>query len=453
MARSATQTHKAGEKRIAVVGGGPKAVALAVKATTLEKLGGPKIKVVAFDQKDIGAAWSGAIGYTDGKQRLCTLAERDLGYPYADSLLNSVVASQVPAAARAAFSWASYVETSSMGFADWINDGRLPPVHDEFVNYLQWAFENSGQQQVREHVVHIEPSSTGQSWNIITNSGAHSPFDGVVLTGTGPAKQVAGPSSKRVFNGQDFWLRLSEVERYVKRIRNSQTEADSERIIVVGAGGTAASILGWLIEHGAKDLQISVIASSQAALHLRAENPFENRYFSDTDAWKRLDPKTRRTFTDRLNRGVVWESVLERLAKASFLEIVEGRAKSYKKTKGGALSVACEVFTGMIPAPSGGPLVTQKGIEDIPASMLIDASGFDSMHWTSFFNFLGNSLPTDFREVLETRMNDHLRFTGDPWDDKPPVHAPMLSTMIGPGYASLMSLGSMADRILSAYGA
>lgn len=87
MARSATQTHKAEEKRIAVVGGGPKAVALAVKATTLEKLGGPKIKVVAFDQKDIGAAWSGAIGYTDGKQRLCTLAERDLGYPYADSLL------------------------------------------------------------------------------------------------------------------------------------------------------------------------------------------------------------------------------------------------------------------------------------------------------------------------------------------------------------------------------
>ena len=56
MARSATQTHKAEEKRIAVVGGGPKAVALAVKATTLEKLGGPKIKVVAFDQKDIGAA-------------------------------------------------------------------------------------------------------------------------------------------------------------------------------------------------------------------------------------------------------------------------------------------------------------------------------------------------------------------------------------------------------------
>ncbi|PHV07438.1 hypothetical protein CSQ96_09545 [Janthinobacterium sp. BJB412] len=61
-------------KRVAVVGGGPKAVALAVKAKVLKALKLQDTEVVIFEKQSIGAAWEGSDGYSDGEQRLCTLA-------------------------------------------------------------------------------------------------------------------------------------------------------------------------------------------------------------------------------------------------------------------------------------------------------------------------------------------------------------------------------------------
>ncbi|SFU23439.1 DUF2971 domain-containing protein [Paraburkholderia aspalathi] len=66
--------------RIAVIGGGPKAAALAAKAAVLRELKKADVQVTIFEPDQIGAAWTGESGYTDGEQRLCTIAERDVGY-------------------------------------------------------------------------------------------------------------------------------------------------------------------------------------------------------------------------------------------------------------------------------------------------------------------------------------------------------------------------------------
>ena len=236
------------KKRIAVIGAGPKAVALVTKAQIVKSLGGVEVEVVTFDPNGIGAAWSGVNGYTDGSQQLCTLAERDLGYPYSDLLglpyagqdSNDPAAISVSRAMRAEFSWLSYLETRPQDLANWIDRGRLPPKHRDFVAYLQWAFAKAKGRHFPEKVLKLVPTARRTGWKVVTAKQEHKPFDGVVLTGPGPARQIPGPPSRRIFNGQDFWQRLDEVKRFLGRLQNPKSVHDGDRIVVIGAGGTAA---------------------------------------------------------------------------------------------------------------------------------------------------------------------------------------------------------------------
>ncbi|MES2351243.1 MAG: hypothetical protein V4641_27025 [Pseudomonadota bacterium] len=82
--------------QIAVVGGGAKAAALAAKAFALRKANVANIHITVFEKTEIGAHWTGKNGYTDGEQRLCTPAERDLGYPYFSNY-HTGFAARVPA--------------------------------------------------------------------------------------------------------------------------------------------------------------------------------------------------------------------------------------------------------------------------------------------------------------------------------------------------------------------
>jgi mycobactin lysine-N-oxygenase len=68
--------------RIAIVGAGPKAAAIAAKAAALDAAGYDAPAVTIFEPAPLAAAWRGEHGYTDGDQPLCTPAERDLGFPY-----------------------------------------------------------------------------------------------------------------------------------------------------------------------------------------------------------------------------------------------------------------------------------------------------------------------------------------------------------------------------------
>jgi mycobactin lysine-N-oxygenase len=431
---------------IAVIGGGPKAAAIAAKAWVLRNEKLADVHVTVFEPERVGANWAGKSGYTDGEQRLCTIVERDVGYPY-----NSMFEESVDAAMSSKFSWARFLHTRpsgyEKGYSTWVDAGRKPPRHRHFADYLKWVMDEASPQVqvVKERVVHL--TADGKRWQIETVSrngrATHSTrFDATVVTGPGPARRLpeevatgATRPSNLLFNGQDFWQRLPEVSKFIKTVRTGKHTDESE-IVIIGAGGTAAAILSWLVSNGAQDLPIQMVAN-QASLYTRVDSVFENRLFSDETRWQALSSNSRRAFFDRLNRGVVWETVMDNVSSASRFTMVEGRAQKIVISSSNSLKLVVELGDG-------------EPVDFRPA-MLIDCTGFDS--WWFLEHISGFPLPDKNREKKvkerwQQKMSENLQFQGTPWNKYPPLHAPMHSGELGPGFASLMVLGAMADRIL-----
>jgi mycobactin lysine-N-oxygenase len=70
---------------VAVVGAGPKGIAIAAKARALQQAGLGAPRVVLIDRGAVAGNWSGRQGYTSGLLPLGTPPEKDVGFPYADS--------------------------------------------------------------------------------------------------------------------------------------------------------------------------------------------------------------------------------------------------------------------------------------------------------------------------------------------------------------------------------
>ena len=87
--------------------------------------------------------------------------------------------------------------------------------------------------------------------------------------------------------------------------------------VIIGAGGTAASVASWLIRRMPWRFPIRIVGR-EATLFTRSAGYFEDR-FGDDDAWAVLDNEARRKLVDRLTRGVVWQDVIELLGDADDL--------------------------------------------------------------------------------------------------------------------------------------
>jgi mycobactin lysine-N-oxygenase len=436
--------------QIAVIGGGPKAAALSAKASVLSSSGKP-IKVTIFEPLEIGAYWSGRGGYTNGEQRLCTIAERDVGYPY-----NSMFDKTLDIAMASRFSWSRFLQGHSAGgrlsYSTWVDGGRKPPLHKDFAEYLKWVIGEAKPDYVNRKVTRLT-KRPNNLWRITSedaagNAAVHDTlFDAVVVTGPGHARHIkekAGSGHQlpaaRIFDGANFWMRLAEVQKCLARARKEQQRlgALGNPIVLIGAGGTAAAILSWLVANGAKDLPIQIVAS-QASLYTRVDSVFENRLFSDPTQWESLSPDSRKAFFDRLNRGVVWATVMDQVSSATNFTMVDGRALHVKLTAPDTMQLAVKRGDG-------------KSYSATPV-MLVDCSGFDPWWFLSLIKDLPKAMKkgTVLRPDWQQAMGADLRLTGQPWADYPPLHAPMLSSNVGPGYGSLMVLGAMADRILNAH--
>lgn len=422
------------EQNIAVIGAGPKAAALAAKAHCLRQAGVP-ITVTVFERHAVGAAWSGHHGYTDGIQRLCTPAERDLGYPYLRTFGGDVTEQM-----QARFSWNAFQTASSLAtgrYSAWVNRGRRPPSHAEFTDYLKYALALSEAPIHFGRVTGLSPADG--SWTVqqidaeTKNTVEYDEFDGVVLTGPGPAMaRFPRVKDRRVFTGVDFWQRLRGVSKHLPR--------DPDKpIVIVGGGGTAAAITAWFIRNGVRNHPIHLI-NNQAMLFTRTTNFFENRLFDDEDTWTALADDDRKSFTRRLNRGVVWETVTDLLADAEQLVLLPGKAKAivHSGHRRGAHLPDLEVQYS-----------NATGDSAIDAGLVIDATGFD----TGAFQAL---LPPVMREAINAGGLENLtekvrRDLSLPLAGWPRLHVPNLSETRGPGFGSLMVLGAMADRILTPY--
>src|SRR5256885_11838850 len=118
---------------LAVVGAGPKGIATAAKARALSAVGLDSPRVVLIDRSAVAGNWSGRQGYTSGLLPLGTPAEKDVGFPYADSW---GAASAAVTAAMADYSWQRHLIAHGM-YADWVDRGRLRPTHRQWSCYLR----------------------------------------------------------------------------------------------------------------------------------------------------------------------------------------------------------------------------------------------------------------------------------------------------------------------------
>src|SRR5215467_15297513 len=137
---------------LAVVGAGPKGIAIAAKARALEAagLGGPR--VVLIDRGAVAGNWSGQQGYTSGLLPLGTPPEKDVGFPYADSW---GPASPAVAAAMADYSWQRHLIAHGV-YADWVDRGRLRPTHRQWSYYLREVAQRAEAEITADEVVGLD---------------------------------------------------------------------------------------------------------------------------------------------------------------------------------------------------------------------------------------------------------------------------------------------------------
>jgi mycobactin lysine-N-oxygenase len=125
---------------LAVVGAGPKGIAIAAKARALAEVGLDAPEVILVDRSTVAGNWSGRQGYTSGLLPLGTPPEKDVGFPYAPSW---GAASSAVTAAMATYSWQRHLSDHG-SYADWVDRGRLRPTHRQWSAYLRDVAERAG---------------------------------------------------------------------------------------------------------------------------------------------------------------------------------------------------------------------------------------------------------------------------------------------------------------------
>ena len=251
---------------LAIIGAGAKAVAVAAKAAVLREMGVEVADVIAIERTGVAANWKAGGGWTDGRQRLGTSPEKDVGFPYRSNLVPGRNAELDERMMR--FSWQSYLVATDQ-FVGWIDRGRPAPTHDTWAGYLRWVAEVVDLKVVRGEVVQI--SVDGSRW-CTAHAGDCARGRRGYGDGYRPGTSRSGPCCRAIRESDVdlpvFWERAGQHDRIVA----------NENVAVIGGGETAASILNELHR------RVSAITaiSPQATLFTRGEGFFENSLFSDS---------------------------------------------------------------------------------------------------------------------------------------------------------------------------
>jgi mycobactin lysine-N-oxygenase len=164
---------------LAVVGAGPKGIAIAAKARALATAGLDPPRIVLVDRGAVAGNWSGRQGYTSGLLPLGTPPEKDVGFPYPHSW---GAASSSVTAAMGDFSWQRHLIAQG-SYADWVDRGRLRPTHRQWSSYLRDVAEKARAEIVAGEVVAVE--ADGEQWRLMLQAGPEIRAEGVVFTGCG----------------------------------------------------------------------------------------------------------------------------------------------------------------------------------------------------------------------------------------------------------------------------
>src|ERR1700729_4580659 len=195
---------------LAVLGAGPKGIAIAAKARAVAAAGLQAPRVVLVDRGEVAGNWSGRQGYTSGLLPLGTPPEKDVGYPYAASWGD---ASDDVVMAMAEYSWQRHLIRHGV-YSDWVDRGRMRPTHRQWSVYLREVAETAEAEIVRGVVTGLEVAGDGR-WEVTLEAGDTIAADGVVMTGGGPAITVPGQprDHSRVLDGRTYWLAADKLDR------------------------------------------------------------------------------------------------------------------------------------------------------------------------------------------------------------------------------------------------
>jgi mycobactin lysine-N-oxygenase len=403
---------------LAVVGAGPKGISIAAKARAVAAAGLDAPRVVLLERGAVAGNWSGRQGYTSGLLPLGTPAEKDVGFPYADSW---DAATPAVTAAMADFSWQRHLVTHG-AYADWVDRGRLRPTHRQWSSYLREVAEKAEAEIVVGEVTGVE--AVGQGWRLELEREEAIWADGVVFTGAGPPISVPGQPRQhpRVFDGRSYWLAEREFQ--------TQT---AQNVCVIGSGETAASIVISLLAKSHKRSTVDVL-TSRGVLYSRGESYDENRFYSDPGDWPHLAEAHRREFLERTDRGV-FSSQAEAILNASHgFRTLAGRAV---RIDAGQDQVVVTIEYG-------------SERERVAYDLVVVAIGF---HARWFERLLGAQARGRLADALagdelERRIELDLSVTGL----SPPLHLPLVAGLAqGPGFPNLSCLGLLSDRVLRRY--
>jgi mycobactin lysine-N-oxygenase len=288
---------------VAVVGSGPKGIAVAAKARALAAAGLDAPRVVLVDRGEVAGSWSGRQGYTNGFLPLGTPPEKDVGFPYADSWGR---ASAAVTAAMAEYGWQRHL-IGRGAYADWVDRGRLRPTHRQWSAYLREVAEKAEAEVVTGEVVGLEVDD--ERWRLAFESGE-------TISGAGTPIVVPGQPERhpRVLDGRSYWLHEHALAKQV-----------AQNVCVIGSGETAASVVISLLRKWHKRSTVDVL-TSRGVLYSRGESYDENRFYSDPSDWPRMAESHRREFLDRTDRGVFSLQAEATLNRSRGFRTLAGRA-------------------------------------------------------------------------------------------------------------------------------
>jgi mycobactin lysine-N-oxygenase len=402
---------------LAVIGAGPKGIAIAAKARALAAAGLDAPEVVLVDRSPVAGNWSGRQGYTSGLLPLGTPPEKDVGFPYAHSW---GAASSAVTAAMADFSWQRHLIERGV-YADWVDRGRQRPTHRQWSAYLREVAERADAEIVTGDVVGLEVE--GEKWQLTVEPAEAISADGVVVTGSGPPITVAGQPREhpRVVDGRSYWLKEHALKKQV-----------AESVCVVGSGETAASIVISLLKKSHRHSTVDVL-TSRGVLYSRGESYDENRFYSDPGDWPRLAESHRREFLERTDRGVFSLQAEATLNQFRGFRTLAGRAAAIEA---GERQVVVTIEYG-------------EERERVAYDLVVVAIGFDA-RW--FEALLGPEARHRLKEAAPAELESCINLDLSISALNPPLHVPVLAGLTqGPGFPNLSCLGLLTDRILRRY--
>ncbi|WP_454198431.1 SidA/IucD/PvdA family monooxygenase [Nocardia sp. Marseille-Q1738] len=408
--------------RLLVVGAGPKAMAVAAKAHVLRRLGLPAPQVIVVESHAVGGNWLPGGGWTDGRHRLGTSPEKDVGFPYRSTW--AAGHNRAINEAMMAFSWTSFLIERGT-YAEWVDRGRPSPHHHVWAKYLQWVARNTDMELVHGSVRKISAAADGWMVSVVAADGAVTEIDvdRLMITGPGSSRRVLSEHPK-VLSIADFWDLAGRRQLPV-----------SSRAAVIGGGETAGSAMDELVRHDV--LTVSVISPS-ATIYTRGESYFENSLYSDPSRWRALSVEQRRDVVRRTDRGVFSVRVQESLLGDSRVHHLQGRVvRVAEQGAGVALTLRNERRTDQV--HSFDLVVDATGGQPLWFLEMFDADAADLVELA-----IGGPI-TQAR--IEASIGHDLAVTGL----GAKLYLPNLAGLAqGPGFPNLSCLGELSDRVLAA---